>query len=191
MNARIPAPEVQDSDFGAFEAAQATIDKSRAVSHYTALAAQAQAWSDSLQPLRTQDQMRQETFNEWDAEAYDPTDDPNTWMVTPVDGFDSDAKDMAADESMATPYTIALWLHEDSGNDCIEALDVIGLKRLHPSQWTLQPALVIVMNGTNQQTLDAVHRLRELWDESAFVKQAIEDVAGDILCAYRQRRGEQ
>jgi hypothetical protein len=199
MNARIPEPEVQDSDFGAFEAATATLDKAwslpspkdLAVSHYTALAAQAQAWSDSLQPLRTQEQMRDETFSDWDDEAYDPTDDPRTWTVTPVDGFDDDATKLAAEEVLASPYTIALWLHEDTGNDCTEALDVIGLKRLHPSQWTIQQALVMVMNGTNQQTLDAVHRLRELWDESAFVKQSISDAAGDILCAYAQRRGHQ
>ena len=42
---KIPQPEVQDSDFGAFEAAQAVMerpaDKSRAVAHYTALAAEA------------------------------------------------------------------------------------------------------------------------------------------------------
>lgn len=46
---KIPTPEVCDSDFGAFEAAAATldaawplpVDKARALAHYTAMAAQA------------------------------------------------------------------------------------------------------------------------------------------------------
>ena len=45
MNARIPTPDVSDSSFGEFEAAQAVlerpVDKARAVGHYTALAAEA------------------------------------------------------------------------------------------------------------------------------------------------------
>jgi hypothetical protein len=45
MNARIPTPDVSDSSFGEFEAAQAVlerpVDKARAVEHYTALAAEA------------------------------------------------------------------------------------------------------------------------------------------------------
>lgn len=187
MNARIPAPEVQDSDFGAFEAAQATIDKSRAVSHYTALARQAQAMFD---PLRTQEQMRDEAFHEWNGEAYDPTDDPRTWVATPVDGFDDDALELAKQEASSSPYTIALWLHEDVGNST-DCLDVMGIKALHPTQWTLQQALVMVMNGTNQETLDAVYRLREFWEQSEFVKMSIDDAASDILCAYRKYRGEQ
>lgn len=45
--ARIPTPEVQDSDFGAFEAATMDaawplpVDKARALAHYPAMAAQA------------------------------------------------------------------------------------------------------------------------------------------------------
>jgi hypothetical protein len=45
VSARIPTPEVSDSSFGEFEAAQAVLerpaDKARAVGHYTALAAEA------------------------------------------------------------------------------------------------------------------------------------------------------
>jgi len=39
--ARIPTPEVRDSDFGAFEEATAQVDKARALAHYQPMAAQA------------------------------------------------------------------------------------------------------------------------------------------------------
>lgn len=168
----------------------ATIDQTRALHHYTALATQAQAWREGQDALRTQQQMRDELFAEWDAERYDPTDDPRTWVVASVDAFEDDATKAARDEVERNPYDIAWWLNEEVGLST-ECLDDMGIKRLHPTDWTLQQALVMVMRGTNQQTLDAVHRLRELFGQSAYIKQRISDVAGELLAEFRGSEGEQ
>ena len=158
----IPQPEVRDSDFGEFQAVTASIDKTRAVNHYTALAREAQA----LQ-LRSQQRMRDELFADW--------------LDEPPSDFEASAEEYARDELASTPAVIADWLNDETRDDR-DSPDVYRLARTDCMDWTAAQCLVMVMRGDQQAVRRAALRLRDLFE--AANGAAANERAAEILREY-------
>ena len=152
----IPCAEARESDFGEFEAAAASFEKSRAVAHYTAMV------RELREPLRTQQQMRDELFA--------------GWLDEPESDFEASAVDYAIEELASTPRVIADWLQEETV-DAVDSLDEYRLARTDYMDWTAAQCLVMVMRGDQHAVRRAALRMRELFERangSAAKKRAAE-----------------
>lgn len=139
----IPCAEVRDSSFGEFEAAARAVDHSRALAHYTAMVRELE------QPLRSQQQMRDELFADW-------SEEPDT-------DVEASAVDYAMEELASTPRVISDWLQEETFVE-IDSLDEYRLARTDCMDWTAAQCLVMVMRGDQQAVRRAALRLRELFE---------------------------
>lgn len=161
MAAAIPCGAVSDSSFGEFEAAAASFDKSRAVAHYTAMV------RELREPMRTQQQMRDELFAGW---LDEPDADINTSAV-----------DYALEELASTPRVIADWLQEETVG-AVDSLDEYRLARTDCRDWTAAQCLVMVMRGDQQSVQRASLRLRELFERGN--GSAAKERGAEILREY-------
>lgn len=115
--ARIPTPEVQDSDFGAFEAATMDaawplpVDKARALAHYPAMAAQ-----EALLPFL---QAVDPVVARWERQTARPADLLVThrgarWDVRMIcDDYDGDVGPKASDWYLSHVRVDGVWLPAD------------------------------------------------------------------------------
>lgn len=146
----IPCGIASDSSFGEFEAATAAIDKSRAVAHYTAMVRELE------QPMRTQQQMRDDLFAQMR--------DDESMEDGPCDHSLS-VRDYAMDELASTPRVVADWLQEETADMAHrDAVDEYRLQRTDCMDWTAAQCLVMVMRGDQQAVRRAALRLRELFE---------------------------
>lgn len=164
MNARLPQPEVLDSDFGAFEAAQAAL-------------APRMGRRPSDTPV--QDRMDDAFFglfaSEWDMEDVGPDES----------AIDAACMAQAIEQQMVNPYALAVILNDEIGQD-IDCVNVEAVSAKPCDVWSMGDCLALLMRGAPTTAGIAAWQLRTLVEDAVKASAVTRDRANELSSILTQ-----
>lgn len=164
MNARLPQPEVLDSDFGAFEAAQAAF-------------APRPARRASQTPVqdRNDDAFFGRLADEWSMEDIGPDED----------AIEAECVAEAIEQQMVNPYTLATILNDDIGAD-IDCVNVDAVSAKPCDVWSMGDCLALLMRGAPTTAGIAAVQLRILMEDAVKAAAVTRDRANELASTLTQ-----